>query len=75
MDKNKYLKLMEQMFSKSREEINEMYNSGMFNDITEGYFIKVLENLDADKEFIEQALEELHHCHDTYRAGEVRVLS
>ncbi|MDE7423774.1 MAG: hypothetical protein K2N51_08795 [Lachnospiraceae bacterium] len=75
MDKNKYLKLMEQMFSKSKEEVNEMYNSGVFNAITEGYFIKVLENLDADREFIEQALEELHHCHDTYRAGEVWVLS
>ncbi len=73
MSKNEYLELMQDMFSKNKEEINQMYNSGMFNEITEGYLVKVLQNLNSSKELIEKAVTELHHCQDRYTAGEIRV--
>ena len=72
MDRKAHKKLMIEMFGKGREEINEMYNSGMFNDITKGFLILVLENLGYGNKDIAHAVSELKNCHDTYTAGEAR---
>ena len=58
MSKNEYLELMQDMFSKDKEEINRMYNSGMFNEITEGYLVKVLQNLNSSKEFLDNFIDD-----------------
>lgn len=39
MAMEKHVKRMKEMLTKKDEEINEMYNSGMFNKITEGYLV------------------------------------
>ena len=42
MNKEDHMRLMMEMVSKSEEEINEMFNSGVFNDIVKGYAVMML---------------------------------
>lgn len=75
MEMEKHVKRMKEMLTKKDEEINEMYNSGMFNKITEGYLVMVLKKQGYENEDIVNAVVELHKCQDEYTAGEARANS
>lgn len=71
MTKEDHKNLMFTLFSKSTEEIDEMYNSGIFNSITEGYLFAVLEAMGLEDRLGEaQAI--LYRFHDEMTAGEAR---
>lgn len=71
MTKEEHKNLMFTLFSKSKEEIYEMYNSGMFNAITEGYLMEVLKIMGLeDRQGEAQVI--LYRLHDELTAGEAR---
>lgn len=71
MNKEDHMRLMREMFSKSEEEINEMFNSGVFNDIVKGYAVMMLRQCGLDEK-IKECLVELNHAFDELTSGEAR---
>lgn len=62
MSKEEHIELMKEMFSKSKEEINEMFNSGMFNEIVLGAIVITMENINH---FNKNDIEEIvYECKD-----------
>lgn len=72
MTKEAHKKLMTEMFQKSKEECNEMFNSGMFNEIVKGYMAKTLNRSGMDHDKIMECLVELKRTFDEITAGEAR---
>lgn len=71
MTKEEHKNLMFTLLSMSKEEIDEMYNSGIFNAITEGYLMEVLKTMGLeDRQDEAQAI--LYRLHDELTAGEAR---
>lgn len=72
MDKNAHKELMTMMFSKNKEEVNEMFNSGMFNEIVKGYMAITLDNCNIEHDKITECLADLEKRFDDTTAGEAR---
>lgn len=72
MDKEAHKKLMMEMFTKSKEEVNEMFNSGIFNEIVKGYMAVTLDNCNMEHDKVMECLGELDKMFDEMTAGEVR---
>lgn len=45
MNRSEHAELIKEMLNKNKEEINEMFDSGMFNEIVLGAIIITMENL------------------------------
>ena len=74
MTREAHKELMMNMFMKSEEEINEMFNSGMFNKIVLGAVRITLESLSYRDDDIKKVLYEMEHgTFDTRTAGECRA--
>lgn len=73
MDKEEHLKLMKSMMLKPATEIDEMFNSGMFNEIVLGALIATLENSRVDHKDIAEYVYELKTgTFDQYTASDLR---
>lgn len=72
MSKEVHVQLMRELFSKNKEEINEIFNSGMFNKITEAYMTVSLIELGLDSEIINKAKAVLKEKMNEMTAGEVQ---
>lgn len=72
MDREKHIKLMSEMFHKSEEECNEMFNSGMFNEITRGVVALAMENCGYERAAVLKVLNECSRVLDERTAGEYR---
>lgn len=59
------------VFGKSKEEINALYNTGAFNEITYGYLYAVMQNCDIAEDKQKEMLGELRWLHDIMSAGEI----
>lgn len=62
-----------EMLKKSEEEINEMFNSGMFNSIAIGYGKLALREMDLDEEFLHKFEKAMSRVFDFYDAKEART--
>lgn len=56
---------------KSDREINALYDTGVFNDITYGYLSAVMQYCNISEDKKAEMLESLHWLHDTMCAGEI----
>lgn len=56
---------------KSKEEINALYNTGAFNEITYGYLYAVMQNCDIAEDKQKEMLGELRWLHDTMSAAKI----
>lgn len=56
---------------KSKEEINALYNTGAFNEITYGYLYAVMQHCDIAEDKQKEMLGELSWLHDTMSAAEI----
>ncbi|MFV0364871.1 MAG: hypothetical protein ACK5LL_17535 [Suipraeoptans sp.] len=74
MLREEHIKLMKEMFSKSKEECNEMFNSGMFNEIVLGAIVITMQNLGHfNKNDIEEIVYECKEgTFDKYTAEQCR---
>lgn len=72
MSKEVHVQLMRELFSRNKEEINEIFNSGVFNEITEAYMTVSLIELGLDAEIINKAKAVLRKKMDEMTAGEVQ---
>ena len=77
MDKEeqmKHIELVKEFIQKSPEEINEIFNTGMFNEIVLGAIIITMENLNHfNKNDIEELVYECKEgTFDQYTASECR---
>lgn len=52
-----------------KEDIEELYNSSSFNEITKSYAKKAMQNLGFKKKEIEAVQDEIKWLHDTVGAG------
>ena len=52
-----------------KEDIEELYNSSAFNEITKAYAKKAMQNLVFKKEEVEAVQDEIKWLHDTMGAG------
>ena len=52
MTREEQVALVESMFLKSEEEVNEMFNSGMFNEIVKGFTAMLLSEGGLDDEAV-----------------------
>ena len=64
---DEYLKIIEL----SKSESAEVFNQGMFNDISVSYAVMALINIGADTRTIDKFREEITKCFDEYTAEEV----
>lgn len=64
-------KLLE-MMKKSENEINEMFDSGMFNELAIGYALIALKLLKTDKSFLEPFEECIKRAFSDYDAATAR---
>lgn len=55
----------------TKEEAEEVFNQGNFNDIAVAYAVKALKNIGIDSQMIDTFTNELHRCFDQYTAQEV----
>lgn len=55
----------------SKSESTEVFNQGMFNDISLAYAVKALENIGADNQTINKFTAEINKCFDEYTAQEI----
>ena len=53
----------------TKEDIEELYNSSAFNEITKAYAKKAMQNLGFKKKEIEAVQDEIKWLHDTIGAG------
>lgn len=72
MSKEVHVQLMRELFSRNKEEINEIFNSGVFNEITEAYMTVSLIELGLNAEIINKAKAVLRKKMDEMTAGEVQ---
>lgn len=72
MHREAHKKLMMEIYSKNKEEVNEMFDTGVFNEIVKGYMAVTLDicNLEYDK--VIECVGELDKMFDEMNAGEVR---
>lgn len=61
-----------EMIKKSEEEINEMFNSGMFNSLTVGYAKIALSRMELDKAALQDFEKQMKYVFDEYTAKEAR---
>jgi len=61
-----------EMLKKSEEEINDMFNSGMFNSITIGYGKLALKEMDSDEDFLRKFEKALNCVFDFYDSKDAR---
>ena len=61
-----------EMIKKPENEINEMFDSGMFNDLAIGYALIALKLLKADKSFLESFEECIKRAFSDYDAATAR---
>lgn len=59
----------------SKSESTEVFNQGMFNDISLAYAVKALENIGADTRTIDKFTAEINKCFDQYTAEEVQKIT
>lgn len=71
MNREEHVKLMMEMYGKSKEEINQMFDSGMFNNLCYGAMILSLKRLGMDEKAIKEAIEECRQVFNQYRASEL----
>lgn len=62
---------LQMVSGKSKEEINALYNTGAFNDITYGYLYAVMQNCGIAEDKQKEMLGELSWLHDIMGAGEI----
>jgi hypothetical protein len=67
MTVDEHIKLTQEMYSKNKEEINVMANSGMFNSIIEGYCRLAFEQVGLSAEDVS-----FYHLFDLYTAEDAR---
>jgi len=74
MKMEEHKELMKEMFGKSKEEINEMFNSGMFNEIVLGAIAITMQNMQHfNKSDIEETICECKEgTFDQYTAQQCR---
>ena len=53
----------------TKEDIEELYNSSAFNEITKAYVKKAMQNLGFKKKEVEVVQDEIKWLHDTMGAG------
>ena len=71
MNREEHVKLMMEMYGKSKEEINQMFDSGMFNNICYGAMAIALDNTGMNKKAIKEAIEECRQVFNQYKASEL----
>lgn len=71
MDQEKHKQLLYYILNKTEEEINELANSGMFNEIIKGYCILAMERAGYTNEDIKEL--DFNSLFDETLAGEARV--
>lgn len=74
MTREEHSILMKNMFGKSNEEINEMFNSGMFNEIVKGFTAMLLSESGLSDEEVKEKLRVMDSLFDEVTAGEARKL-
>lgn len=62
---------LQMVSGKSKEEINALYNTGAFNEITYGYLYAVMQHCDIAEDMQKEMLGELSWLHDTMSAAEI----
>lgn len=62
---------LQMVSGKSKEEINALYNTGAFNEITYGYLYAVMQHCDIAEDKQREMLGELSWLHDTMSAAEI----
>lgn len=72
MTKEEHKSLVRDMSIKTEEQINNMFNTGQFNDIMRGYIAMTMHNLDYKDEQIDEVMDELRYMLDMHTAGEAR---
>ena len=77
MTREEHLEVFKTMIEKKPEEINAMFNSGMFNDIVLGALVITLENLAETNHWNKNDIEEIvYECKegtfDQYTAEQMR---
>lgn len=73
MKREEHTQLMNEIYGKNKEEINEIFGSGMFNEIVFGAIVITMENLNYPKGEIEDVLNECQDAtFDQYAAKECR---
>ena len=65
----KTIKVNEILAICTKEEIEELYNTGTFNEITKAYAKKAMQNLGFQKKEVEAVQDEIKWLHDTIGAG------
>ena len=72
MEKEKHMKLMLEMYSRSEEECNEMFNSGVFNDIVKGVVALALDDCNYEHDSVKKVLNQCDIVFDSFTAGQCR---
>lgn len=67
MNMNDYLRIIEL----TKKESAEVFNQGIFNEISLAYAVKALENIGADTRTIDKFTAEITKCFDEYTAQEI----
>lgn len=70
MNKKAYAALVKEVFSKSKQELHEIFNLGVYNDITKGYCVLALKEANADSRTIERALNSFDGVFDKNSASD-----
>lgn len=70
MNKKAYAALVKEVFSKSKQELHEIYNLGVYNDITKGYCVLALKETDTDSRTIEKILNSFNYVFDLHSASD-----
>ena len=64
--------LLLSMYSHSKKEINEMFDSGVFNEIAKGYMLKTLVNSNVERDKVMEFLNGLKVMFDEVTAAKAR---
>lgn len=72
LTREQHKKLVFEYISKPEQEINEIFNTGMFNEICKGYLVLAMKSTGADRQVIREAVQELENEFDAHTAGEAR---
>lgn len=65
------IKLLSFIGDCSQEDIAELYNTSAFNEIAKAYCKKALQNCGADRDMIDNVMQEMKWLHDTVSAEEI----
>ena len=72
MTREEQVSLVESMFLKSEEEVNEMFNSGMFNEIVKGFTAMLLSEGGIDDEAVKRKMRDMESLFDEVTSAEAR---